>query len=170
MGENPLTILFFIHFFRLMNDSLETVCNSLQWSWDFSLLPTAPWVTTSKCKCPEQPWQDLMPALTNTCGLADFLHQLLFQMIGSKTVTGVMGFITSLQEEIWGHLNFLNSWMLSYPNDFSSHFMTYVIIILLKTKIARCSNLFPSLHQVCKIFRKARDKFWELYLFTFLHN
>lgn len=38
-------------------------------------------------------------ALTNACGLAYFLHQLFCQMIGSKMVTGVVGFITSLQEE-----------------------------------------------------------------------
>ena len=147
-------------FFGLMNDSTETLCNCLPWFWDLSLAHCplshhkqmqAPWTT---------PWQHLVPALTTACGLAYFLHQLLFQMIGSKMMTGVMGFITSPQEEIWGHLNFLNSWMLSYPVDFSSsHFITYIIIILLNTKISIWSNIFPSLHQVCKTFRKAGENF-----------
>ena len=154
-----LLILCYIHFFWLINDSAGTVCNSLWWFWDLSLAccplshhkqRQVPWTAL---------WQHLMPALTNACGWVYFLHGLLFQMIGSKMLTGVMGFITSLQEEIWGHLNFLNSWILSYPIDFSSYFITYIISIFLNTKISIWSNLFPSLHQVCKIFRKAGDNF-----------
>ena len=130
-------ILFYIHFFWLMKDSPEIVCNSLQRVWDISLSychlchlkqMQIPWTTL---------WQHMMPALTNACGLAYFLHQLFFQMIGSKMVTGVVGFITPLQEEIWGHLNFLNSCMLSYPAALpSSSFIidTYIINILLNTK------------------------------------
>lgn len=127
--------LFYIRFIWPMNDRPEITCKSSQRAWDISTSYChmchlkqiqIPWITL---------WLPVKPALTNACGLMYFLYLLFFLMTGSKMVTGVVGFVIPLQEEIWMHLNFRNSCMPSYPASLPSLFcLIYITIGLINTK------------------------------------